>query len=101
MPIALIKSGSWLRIIDTKATIKNPTAKNSKLKMAGTTKKETFVKISEDHFTASVKEKAERNMANTRVRELVAEHFGVPVGKAKLVSGHHSPSKIFSVDLQD
>ena len=72
-----------------------------KIKVIPCAKKESFEKISEDHFTVSVKEKAERNMANTRVRELVAEHFGVPVGKAKLISGHHSPSKIFSVDLQD
>jgi uncharacterized protein YggU (UPF0235/DUF167 family) len=69
-----------------------------KVRVTPGVKKESFVKISEDHFAASVKEKAERNMANARVRELVAEHFSVPVGKAKLVSGHHSPSKIFSVE---
>jgi len=69
-----------------------------KVKVTPGAKKESFVKISEDHFEASVKEKAERNMANARVRELVAAHFDIPTGKAKLVSGHHSPSKIFSVE---
>ncbi len=69
-----------------------------KIKVTPNTKKESFVKISDDHFEVSVKEKAERNMANTRVRELVAEHFGVPVGKAKIISGHHSPSKIFAIE---
>jgi uncharacterized protein YggU (UPF0235/DUF167 family) len=69
-----------------------------KIKVTPNAKKESFVKISEDHFEVSVKEKAERNMANARVRELVAQHFSIPIGKAKLVSGHHSPSKIFSID---
>ncbi|MCK9351544.1 MAG: DUF167 domain-containing protein [Candidatus Paceibacterota bacterium] len=72
-----------------------------KIKVTPHAKKETFVKISEDHFEASVKEKAERNMANNRVRELVAEHFGILTGKAKLISGHHSPSKIFSVEIDE
>jgi uncharacterized protein YggU (UPF0235/DUF167 family) len=69
-----------------------------KLKVTPNSKKESFTKISDDHFEVSVKEKAERNMANTRVRELVARHFSIPIGKAKLVSGHHSLSKIFSID---
>jgi uncharacterized protein YggU (UPF0235/DUF167 family) len=70
-----------------------------KIKVNAGAKKESFEKISEDHFACSVKEKAERNMANGRVRELVALHFGVPTGKTKIISGHHSPSKIFSVDI--
>ncbi len=71
-----------------------------KVKVTPGSKKELFTKISDDHFEASVKEKAERNMANDRVRELVALHFGIPTKKAKLISGHHSPSKIFSVEKE-
>jgi uncharacterized protein YggU (UPF0235/DUF167 family) len=37
-------------------------------------------------------------MANVRVRELLAAHFGVPAGKVRLIAGHHSHSKIFSVE---
>lgn len=70
-----------------------------KIRVTANSRKESFVKISEDHFEVSVKEKAERNMANVRVRELVAEYFEVPIGKAKIISGHHSPSKIFSLDI--
>jgi len=69
-----------------------------KVKVVPAAKKESFVKKSEDHFNVSVKEPAERNLANRRVLELVAEHFKVPYGKVRLVSGHHSPSKIFRVD---
>lgn len=53
---------------------------------------------SKDHFVVSVKEKAERNMANTRVIELVAEHFKVPKSKVRIVNGHHHPSKLLVVD---
>jgi len=72
-----------------------------KVKVSAGAGKETFKKISDDHFEASVKEKAERNMANKRVRELVAEQFGIPTGKAKLVSGHHSPGKIFDISTEN
>lgn len=64
-------------------------------------KKEVFEKESEDHFAVSVKEPAERNMANRRVLELVARHFGISPGKVRIINGHHSPSKLLSVDIGD
>lgn len=69
-----------------------------KVKVTAGARKEKFLQISEDHFEISVREKAERNMANARVREMVAGFFQVPIGKTKIISGHHSPGKIFSVD---
>lgn len=63
-------------------------------------KREVFTEKSSDHFLVSVKEKAERNMANKKVRELIATHFKIPVGKLKIVSGHHSPSKIISIEKE-
>jgi uncharacterized protein YggU (UPF0235/DUF167 family) len=62
-------------------------------------RKESFEELKPDHFAIKVKEKAMRNMANDRVRALVAKHFSVPVGRVRLVSGHRSPSKLFSVDI--
>lgn len=44
-----------------------------------------------------VKAPAQRNLANTRVRELVAEHLRVPLAHVRLISGHQSPSKLFSI----
>ena len=61
-------------------------------------RKEKFHKINEDHFEVSVKEKAERNMANSRVLALVAEHFNVAVNKVRIVNGHHHPSKLLVID---
>jgi uncharacterized protein YggU (UPF0235/DUF167 family) len=55
-------------------------------------------KLSEDHFEVSVKQKAERNMANTRVLELVAKYFKVPVSKVRIVNGHRHPSKLLIID---
>jgi len=53
---------------------------------------------SKDHFEISVKEKAERNMANARVLELVALHFKIPISKVRIVNGHRHPSKLLVIE---
>lgn len=58
---------------------------------------ESFEKVKESHYVASVREKAKRNMANARVIELVAAEFGISPGAVRIVSGHHSPSKLLSI----
>jgi uncharacterized protein YggU (UPF0235/DUF167 family) len=68
------------------------------VKVVAGAKKESFKKKSVDHFEISVKEKAERNIANGRVLELVALHFKVPVNKVRIVNGHRSPSKLVVVE---
>ena len=69
-----------------------------KIKVTADAKKEKFEQKSEDLFEIAVKEKAKQNMANERVREIVARHFGIIKGKVRIISGHRSPSKIISVD---
>ena len=61
-------------------------------------RKELWKKKSEDHFEISVKEKAERNLANIRVLEFVAEYFKVPPNKVRIINGHRHPSKLIVVD---
>jgi len=68
-----------------------------KVRVTSGAKKEKIEKVSEDTFSIFVKEKAERNMANARVREIMAEELSVPVKAVRIVSGHTSPSKILSV----
>jgi uncharacterized protein YggU (UPF0235/DUF167 family) len=63
-------------------------------------RREYFVERSETIFDAAVKEPAERNMANRRVAELVASYFGVAAGKVRLITGHHSHSKVFDVAIE-
>ena len=72
-----------------------------KAKVAAGAKKESIIKVSADTVKVAVREPRERNMANRRVMELVAEHFGVSAGRVRLISGHHSSSKILSVDIGD
>ena len=68
------------------------------LKVTAGAKKESFVKKSKDHFIMSIKEKAERNMANTRVVQLIAEYFKVSKSKVRIVNGHHHPSKLLVIE---
>ena len=68
------------------------------VKVTAGAREESFVQKSEDHFEVSVREKAERNMANGRVVELVAGHFKVPVSKVRIVNGHRSPSKLLIIE---
>ncbi|MEK9182082.1 MAG: DUF167 family protein [Patescibacteria group bacterium] len=68
-----------------------------KVRVFAGSKKEEFKKISKTHFEARVREKAERNMANRKIIDLVRRHFGA-VGDVRIINGHHSPSKILSVD---
>jgi len=48
-----------------------------------------------DAFVISVRDKAEGNRANERIKEILAEYF--KTGNVRLIHGHHSPSKIFEV----
>ncbi len=72
-----------------------------KVKVTAHARKEVVEKVSSDTFKMSVKEKAERNMANMRVKELLAQTLNVPVKHIRLISGHTSPSKIFSIQDYD
>ena len=68
------------------------------VKVTAGAKKETWKEKSSDHFEVSVKEKAERNMANSRVLALVASHFKVPVNKVRIINGHKHPSKLLIIE---
>lgn len=68
------------------------------VKVTAGARKESFIKKSKDHFEISVRERAERNMANGRVLELVAQYFKVPVTKVRIVNGHRSPSKLLIIE---
>ncbi len=46
----------------------------------------------------TVRELAEGNQANMRVRELVALRLLLPINKVQILSGHHSPVKLLTID---
>lgn len=60
-------------------------------------KRESFIQVDEKTFSAAVKEPAEQNLANTRVKELVAAHFRMAVGKIQMIAGHRSRQKVFDI----
>ena len=66
-----------------------------RLRVTADAKKELVKKIADDHYDIAVKEPAEQNRANRRVLEIMKEQLGAP--RIRLVSGHHSSSKIISV----
>lgn len=59
-------------------------------------KAESVRQIAETKYEVSVRPRAERNMANTRLLELMKGHLGAR--SVRIVSGHHGPSKLLSVD---
>lgn len=64
-------------------------------------RKEKVLANTDGTFELSVREPAERNMANTRVRTILATHYGVSLGAVRIISGHRSGSKIFDVALPE
>lgn len=66
-----------------------------KVKAVPGAREEKVEKIKDDEFRIWVKVPAENNAANTRILEIVrGMHPNKPV---RIISGHHSPSKIFSI----
>ena len=63
-------------------------------------RKETVTKEADDVFYISVKEPAEQNRANKRIREILAETLGVSATHVRMLTGHHSRSKMYSVDRE-
>ncbi|MFA6273711.1 MAG: DUF167 domain-containing protein, partial [Candidatus Paceibacterota bacterium] len=68
-----------------------------RVKVKTESKKEEFKKIGEDHFEISVKEPAERNLANKRVLEILALNFKLTQNKFQIIKGQKMPNKIILV----
>lgn len=66
-----------------------------KLKVIVDSKSEKIEKIEADHWKIWVKFPAENNLANNRVLEIIRKEH--PNKSVKIISGHHSPSKIVSI----
>lgn len=63
--------------------------------------KRESIKEDKGKFVIAVREPAERGLANARVQALVAAHYHVPQKAARLLSGHQSPNKLFSIQGVD
>ena len=61
-------------------------------------KREEVVKEKESAWRISVREPAEQNRANERVRTLIACELSVPVSSVRILTGHHARTKMISVE---
>lgn len=59
-------------------------------------KKEKLVQKEGTYFI-DVKEPAQGNHANRRVREILARELGTGVGQVRILTGHHAHSKLISI----
>ena len=71
-----------------------------KVRVKTDARKESVRKVSEDHFEISVREAPEQNLANKRILALIALRYKIPLSKVRITKGHHSPSKILSVNVK-
>ena len=66
-----------------------------KVRVKPNARKEEVIQESDDHFVISVKQKAERNMANKRILEIVKAMY--PGELVRIIHGHQSPSKLLAI----
>lgn len=64
-------------------------------------RKENVTRISDTKFRIAVKEPAKQNLANRRIQEILAGELGVKVAQVKLLTGHRSSSKMYSIEESD
>ena len=69
-----------------------------KVKTIAGAKKESFEQKSKTVFEIKIKERAKRNLANKKIIELIARHFGVSAHAVRIVNGHHYPHKLLSIE---
>ena len=71
-----------------------------KVRVIAGAKKEEVILEKPNYFKIFVREKAERNAANKRIMEIVARQYKIKPAQVRIISGHHSPSKLLSVDVE-
>ena len=71
-----------------------------KVRVVAGSKKEEVILEKPNYFKIFVREKAKQNMANKRILEIIAREYHVREADVRIVSGHHSPSKLLSVDVE-
>lgn len=54
-----------------------------------------------DRWSIEVRQEAQMNQANKRVIEIIAGEHGVLPKEVRIISGHHHPNKILSVNKED
>jgi uncharacterized protein YggU (UPF0235/DUF167 family) len=71
-----------------------------KVRVVAGSKKEDVILEKPNYFKIFVREKAKQNMANKRILEIIAREYHLKPANVRILSGHHSPSKLLSVDVE-
>ena len=72
-----------------------------KVRVVAGSKKEEVILEKPNYYKIFVREKAKQNMANNRILEIIAGEYKLKPNQVRIVSGHHSPSKLLSVDVKN
>jgi uncharacterized protein YggU (UPF0235/DUF167 family) len=67
------------------------------IKIKPNSNKDEVVKKSDASYVVFVREEAKENKANYAMLLLLAEYLNVPVSILRIITGHHTPSKIVEV----
>jgi uncharacterized protein YggU (UPF0235/DUF167 family) len=67
------------------------------VKVKADSNKDEVIKKNDASYIVHTKEEAKDNAANYAMLTLMAETLGVPVSILRIITGHHSPSKIIEV----
>jgi len=68
-----------------------------KVKVFPSSKKEKLIHNEDNAFELYIREPAQHNLANIRVRERMAEHFALPKERVIIQTGHRSRKKVLSI----
>jgi len=68
-----------------------------KVKAFPLSRNDKIIKKNEDSYDIFVEAKAERNMANKRIIEILSEYFKLPQHKIKMIKGFKESNKIFDI----
>lgn len=68
-----------------------------KIKLHSKSKKQKIEKLDDNKFEIWTKSKAEQNMANLEMVEILSDYLGIEKKKLRLISGHHRPSKMIEI----
>ncbi len=68
-----------------------------KVKLKPNSKKQKIIRKSERDIEIWVKSKAERNLANLEMLEILSVFLGIEKNKIIIVSGHRRPNKMLKI----
>ncbi|QSH39482.1 DUF167 domain-containing protein [Candidatus Kaiserbacteria bacterium] len=66
-------------------------------KVFPSSKKEKVLTDGKNSFEVYIREPAQRNLANQRTRECIAEHYKIPVEHVSIQTGHRARKKSFII----